>query len=117
MTVRETGHLLPSLYKMSARPQARGVAKVSAFGIPGLDLWFNSNDHLPPHFHAEQPGDWEVRVLFLREPTEMIDVRWQNRSPKASTLRELCDAAEVYRQQLLEEWEQKVSVTEPGSSR
>lgn len=102
---------------MSGRPQARGVAKVSAFGIPGLDLWFNSNDHRPPHFHAEQPGDWEVRVLFLRAPSKMIEERWQNRSPKASTLRELCNAAEEHREQLLREWEQKVSVTEPGPNR
>lgn len=102
---------------MSGRAQATSVARVSAFGLPGLDLWFNSNDHLPPHFHAEQPGDWEVRVLFLRDPTEMIEVRWQNRRPRAATLRALCRAAEEHRQQLLEEWDEKVAVSEPGPNR
>jgi hypothetical protein len=93
------------------------VARVASFELPGLELWFNSNDHLPPHFHAEQPGDWEVRVLFLRDPSEMIEIRWRNRAPRARILRELCDAAERHREQLLEEWEQKVSVTAPGPQR
>ncbi len=80
-------------------------------------MWFNSNDHLPPHFHAEQAGDWEVRVMFLRETSAMVEVRWESKSPKAKTLRELCGMAEDHRQQLLEEWHHKVAVSEPGPQR
>ncbi len=33
------------------------MGRVDAFAIGGLDLWFNSHDHGPPHFHARRPGD------------------------------------------------------------
>jgi hypothetical protein len=36
------------------------VPKVDAFSVAGLVLRFYSNDHMPPHFHAEKPGRWEV---------------------------------------------------------
>jgi hypothetical protein len=35
-----------------------------------------SNDHEPPHFHARRAGEWEVKVHFLLEPAEMIEVVW-----------------------------------------
>ena len=36
------------------------MGRVDAFAVPGVELWFNSSDHLPPHFHASQVGEWEV---------------------------------------------------------
>ena len=27
------------------------MGRVDAVSIAGLELWFNSSDHLPPHFH------------------------------------------------------------------
>jgi len=45
---------------------------VDAFEIDGLDLWFNSSDHLPPHFHARKPGEWEVRVYILVTTAEEL---------------------------------------------
>ena len=27
----------------------------------GLELFFNSSDHLEPHFHAERAGEWDPR--------------------------------------------------------
>ena len=47
---------------------------VACLAVAGIELWFNSNDHLPPHFHAEKSCDWEVRVFFLREPKDMFEV-------------------------------------------
>lgn len=41
------------------------MARVRAFEIDGLVLWFFSYDHDPPHFHAKRAGEWEVRVYFL----------------------------------------------------
>ena len=38
------------------------MPRLEAFSIPGLDLFFNSLDHLPPHFHARRRGEWEIRV-------------------------------------------------------
>ncbi len=52
------------------------MATVEAFQIEGLKLWFWSNDHEPPLFHAKRAGEWEVKVHFLLEPAEMIEVDW-----------------------------------------
>ncbi|NCR39243.1 MAG: DUF4160 domain-containing protein [Microcystis aeruginosa W13-11] len=41
------------------------MGKVESFNLDGLDLFFNSHDHLPPHFHVRKPGQWEIRVFFL----------------------------------------------------
>jgi hypothetical protein len=69
------------------------VGAVDAFECEGLSLWFNSNDHLPPHLHAERPGAWEVRVHFLRERREMFDVVWSTlkNSPGKAELRPLAE--------------------------
>lgn len=52
------------------------MPEVVSLVLHGLDLWFNSDDHLPPHFHAEKPGEWEVRVYFLRAAAEMFELSW-----------------------------------------
>jgi hypothetical protein len=52
--------------------------------LTGLELWFNSRDHLPPHFHAEKVGQWEVRVMFMRQPVE-LELRLGGVSPRGRT--------------------------------
>ena len=64
------------------------MLRVACFAVIGLELWFNSDDHLPPHFHAEKAGEWQVRVHFLRERTEMIAVVY-TRHPRHPTKGEL----------------------------
>ncbi len=95
------------------------VGRVSTLSVPGLELWFNTSDHLPPHLHAEKAGDWEVRVYFLREPVEMFETKWTMRPgrPSRGELSELGRKVEESRAQLLVEWEQKVNVTAPGGQR
>jgi hypothetical protein len=95
------------------------VGKVTSFSLAGLDLWFNSDDHLPPHFHAEKPGEWEVRVYFLRERADMFEAKWTARAGKPSRgdLRALGTLAEANRAVVLVEWEHKVSVKAPGGRR
>ena len=95
------------------------MPKVTSFSVNGLELWFNSDDHLPPHFHAEKRGKWEVRVRFMREPEEMIDVVYSESQgrPSRSDLKELRRLAERHRAALLEEWEAKVGVKDPGPDR
>lgn len=41
------------------------MGRVQAFSIPGLDCWFPSLDHDPPHFHVRRPGEWEIRVRIM----------------------------------------------------
>jgi hypothetical protein len=72
------------------------MGRVDTFRLPGLDLWFNSSDHLPPHFHAEKLGLWEVRVFFLRDPSEMVEKKW-GREPRPAELVRLVELAERHR--------------------
>jgi len=95
------------------------VPRVTTFSVAGLELWFNSNDHLPPHFHAEKPGQWSVRVRFLRDSEQMIEILYSfmPRRPSKSDLKALIKLTERHRAALLEEWEAKVNVTNPGAER
>lgn len=100
------------------------MAKVEAFELHGYDLWFNSDDHLPPHFHVEKKGGaWEIKVHFLREPDEMCEVVWpktpkkKGQKPQKSEVRVIAEAAEAHRAELLEEWEAAVKVKHPGPGR
>jgi hypothetical protein len=81
------------------------MARVRAFQIDGLHLWFWSGDHEPPHFHAKKSGQWEVKVRFLLPANEMIEVKWQEGRLSTSQLNQLRNLAEEHRVALLEEWE------------
>jgi hypothetical protein len=85
------------------------MSKVSSFTIAGIDCWFNSQDHRPPHFHARRKGQWHVRVFFLMPKSGMIEpvTRHLARMAKAdrNALREMGAA---HREELLGEWEEKV---------
>ena len=85
------------------------MGKVDAIAVAGLSLWFNSNDHLPPHFHALRTGQWEIRVYFLEcVPGHLeYDVKW-GRSPSGGDRRTLLGLVLGARVELLVEWEQKV---------
>jgi hypothetical protein len=89
-----------------------GLGKVTAFTIEGLDLWFNSNDHLPPHFHAGKSGCWEVRVFIVEEkdgePT--FEKNWprDGSGPARQDRDAILKATKQHRVALLEEWERKV---------
>jgi hypothetical protein len=86
------------------------MGKVAAFELVGIECWFFSQDHRPPHFHARKPGRWHVRVYFLAPPAAMIE---RVRGPRARfptrDARALCEAAEAHRAKLLVEWEAKVA--------
>jgi uncharacterized protein DUF4160 len=97
---------------MAGLHQTLAMPKLDAFRIPGLDLWFNSADHKPPHFHAERSGAWEVRIYFLRYPREMVETKWGK--PKKGELKQLLMLAEVHRAELFAEWERKVCIRAPG---
>ena len=58
------------------------MGKVTVIFIVGLDLWFNSSDHLPPHLHATKLGQWEIRVYLLTttEQTLAFDLKWPKKA-------------------------------------
>lgn len=86
------------------------MAKVEAFAIPGIRLWFYSHDHRPPHFHALREGEWELRVFFLEADTEMIEIVWNSRSrAPIREIKKLCAEARLHRRALLDEWHIKVN--------
>lgn len=76
-----------------------------AFAIEGIKLWFWSDDHDPPHVHAKKSGDWEVKVHFLLNPDQMMEIEWTEKRPASRTLNTICLLAEQHRVELLEQWE------------
>jgi len=86
------------------------VGRVDAVALDGLDLWFNSSDHLPPHFHAKRRGEWEIRVYFLlcTDDELAFDVRWAKKDPSTKVLAGIRKGVVEHRAELLREWEQKV---------
>jgi len=97
------------------------VPKLEAFKIEGLELKFNSLDHMAPHFHVKKPGGkWEIRVYFLTCTEDLLHIEYK-RPPDPpsgfagitkSERKELLQLVLQNRAQLLQEWENKVVVTE-----
>ena len=85
------------------------MGKVECIAVAGLDLWFNSHDHLPPHLHVRRRGEYELRIYFLLCTTETLeyDVKWGT-EPPAKVRGERRDLAVVNRVALTDEWERKV---------
>jgi hypothetical protein len=82
------------------------MALVKCFGIAGLYLWFPSNDHLPPHFHAKRRGEWEICVNFLvAAGDEMFRVVWMSGQLSKQDRKVLVEAVAEHRTELLREWE------------
>ena len=85
------------------------MARVGAFKLEGVECWFYSQDHRPPHFHARKRGRWEVRVYFMEASEAMLDrVRGARRQLAPREVKALCGVAERHRDKLLAEWEEKV---------
>ena len=93
------------------------MATVRAFSIDDIETWFHSGDHEPPHFHAKRKGEWEVRVYFLRSPSEMIDIKWNKKKRRPNGLKTICSLAEENRIQLLEQWEQVHQISNESSDK
>jgi hypothetical protein len=91
------------------------MGKVSCFKLEGIECWFNSQEHRPAHFHAKRKGQWHIRVYFQQPKDKMIqrvrDRRLRSRISKADR-NSIVDVAELYREELLVEWEQKACCDE-----
>jgi uncharacterized protein DUF4160 len=88
------------------------LGKVECCFLPGLDLFFYSDDHGPPHVHVRSQGRWEIRVdLVLTTKDDLVfSVKWQRDlvGPRRRIQRALCRVVTTYRGALLNEWNQKV---------
>ncbi len=86
------------------------MGRVDATEIEGLDLWFNSSDHLPEHVHVKRRGEWEIRVYFLlcTDDDLVFDRKWGRKDPPAKPQAAIRRAIVARRAELLREWEQKV---------
>jgi hypothetical protein len=86
------------------------VGRVEAFVLGGLELWFNSSDHEPPHIHVKRRGKWEIRVFFLFCTATRLEFnrKWGKKDPTAKTQNEIRKAVVEHQAELLREWEQKV---------
>jgi len=85
------------------------VGNVNCLSFAGVKCWFYSLDHRPPHFHAKRKGKWHIRVYFMRAKTRMIEhVPGSKGRIRGKERRELLRVAELCREELLQEWEQKV---------
>lgn len=81
------------------------MAKLKCFSIAGMKLWFWSNDHLPPHFHAKIEGAWEVAVRFLEGEENMFEIKWRRRPFRSHHRKTLLQMVAEHRAELLQEWE------------
>lgn len=88
------------------------MAKLTSFSIAGLELFFNSLDHMPPHFHLKKLGEREIRVFFLECTKDHLsfEVKWPPKFHKLSGRIEkiLLRLVLQHRVAILEEWESKV---------
>ena len=71
---------------------------VLSIALPGLELWFNSDDHLPPHFHAFE-GDDEALIEWSPVP------RILKGSLQRSALRRVFDWAALHVDELNADWD------------
>lgn len=91
------------------------MGRVDVISVKGLDLWFNSSDHLPPHVHVGKAGQWEVRVYILETTRRRLayDAKWPpGATVPAKMAKALREKVAENRVALLAEWEAKVLVTE-----
>lgn len=88
------------------------MARVECISIAGLELWFNSEDHGPPHFHVRKPDRWEIRVFFRsctkRELSFNVKFAFRDKGPNTKEKAVLRREVMAQLGALATEWEEKV---------
>src|SRR5688572_13183179 len=93
------------------------VAKVEAFQVAGLELFFPSDDHPPPHFHVRKPGAWEIKLKINHQhrnedlryhPVRPKNPKSRRNRPTAHEAREIRAGVLGNRRALLREYRTKV---------
>ncbi len=96
------------------------MGRIEYLNYQGLQAFFRSNDHHPPHFHIKKAGIWEIRVYILTSSTNGLDYSFKfpkNQSviltPKDKKTNLLFVTSN--REKLLLDWETQVCVKETMS--
>lgn len=95
------------------------MVKVENFYIHGLEAFFRSNDHHPPHFHVKKKGEWEIRVYILTSTEKLhYSVKFpknKKQFPSSKEEKSILDFVIKNREKLYLDWEAKVCVKEKMS--
>jgi len=91
------------------------MGRVETISVEGLELYFHSSDHWPPHFHARKPGHWEIRI-DIQDTTEeklSFDLKWPRHIDLPARVPKILSVSVARNKAaLLQEWETKVVVSE-----
>ncbi len=115
-------HIRPGhdILRMGGSLEEHLLGRVDCFSIAGLDIYFNSSDHGPPHFHVEST-DWQIRVFIDTSSKEKgLDFEYKDPRHPPKNFRgitkkqrqSLLDLLISHRAELLKEWQAKVDVKE-----
>jgi hypothetical protein len=96
------------------------MVRVSAFSIEGLEVFFHTLDHCPPHFHVLKSGEWEIRVDIDQSSTAglVYNFKFPKKLLKSGTTlsrkqeKILLEQVLKYKVELLIEWQTKVCTRE-----
>ncbi len=96
------------------------LGRIEEFNLPGLQAFFRSNDHLPPHFHVKKTGTWEIRVYILTSSRKKLDYSFKfpkNQSVNLTSkeIKEIINFIISNRERLLLGWQTQVCVREKMS--
>ncbi len=92
------------------------MVKVENFYIHGLEAFFRSNDHHPPHFHVKKQGEWEIRVYIITSTEKLhYSVKFPKNKKQLPSSKE--EKSILYfvinnREKLYLAWETKVCIKE-----
>ena len=97
------------------------MGRVGGFNLNGLEAFFRSNDHRPPHFHIKKKGEWEIRVYIITTQKNSFDYSFKfpkNGSKKISSKekKEIIKFVIKNRESLLLSWEEQVCIKEKNSN-
>jgi hypothetical protein len=82
------------------------MVKVKSFTLFGIECYFPSLDHEPPHFHAKRAGEWNCKVFFLESRGKILQVVKGEKRLTKSQRKELLNAVATFRAELMNEWEE-----------
>lgn len=96
------------------------LGRIEEFNLKGLQAFFRSSDHHPPHFHVKKPGMWEIRVYVLTSSKNELDYSFKfpkNNSIDLTSKEKKAILAFITsnREKILIDWSTKVCVKEKMS--
>jgi hypothetical protein len=96
------------------------LGRIEEFNLQGLQAFFRSHDHRPPHFHVKKAGMWEIRVYILTSSKNGLDYSFKFPKNKSVTLSSKEEKAILHlitsnREKLLLDWHTQVCIKEKMS--